>query len=334
MAAIRKTAGCIGRSTLLSAGTALLVLLTSCSSQRTYDRVPTTGRFSGEPRMVALAPNTFFFFQPDHHEKFSFTTHQRNDPALKRQGGRGKYRRKEFRIVPEEMITSGASIPRSLWYAPGFAPFDYTRAALIHDWLFEAHQRYVMAEAAFKAAQSRHDTAAMKRSLADKEAYKQYACLSQEDAADIFAECIKVAMIQSQDIVTALDQFPKRKADPAHPSPEALQELKAALRYNRPNSRTLWAYHYFVSPDAITKTSKRIWEKESRTLETYRFLTDPAVKDVALEKGYLSRWLIEKLEKILKREQNRYKDFQRAEPHVAPLQTAQVEAGLTATVRE
>ena len=36
--------------------------LAGCTMQATYRHAPTTGRFSGEPRMVAIAPNTFFFF--------------------------------------------------------------------------------------------------------------------------------------------------------------------------------------------------------------------------------------------------------------------------------
>jgi hypothetical protein len=210
----------------------LLTLLAGCSAQSTYDRVPTTGRFSGEPRMVALAPNTFFFSQPEDGEKFSFTTHKRGDPRLEVKGGRGQYRWSEFRIEPEEMITNGASIPRNLWYVPGFAPFDFTRAAVIHDWLFEAHHRFIMARAAFVAAQTHHDTKAMKRSSDDIKAYKRYGDLSQEDAADIFAECIKVAMVQSEEINEALKRFP-RSVDPEHPSPEAFKELKASLRYNQ-----------------------------------------------------------------------------------------------------
>jgi hypothetical protein len=306
----------------------LLTLLAGCSAQSTYDRVPTTGRFSGEPRMVALAPNMFFFSQPEDGEKFSFTTHKRGDPRLEVKGGRGQYRWSEFRIEPEEMITNGASIPRNLWYVPGFAPFDFTRAAVIHDWLFEAHHRFIMARAAFVAAQTHHDTKAMKRSSDDIEAYKRYGDLSQEDAADIFAECIKVAMVQSEEINEALKRFP-RSVDPEHPSPEAFKELKAALRYNQKNPRTLWAYHYFVSPDAFIRTSKKLWAEKHCTIETYRFLTSHAVKAVALQKGYLSPWLMKKFVGILEREEDRHKDFQRSRPQIAAMQIPPAETPQT-----
>jgi hypothetical protein len=307
----------------------LLALLAGCSTQNTYDRVPTTGRFSGEPRMVALAPNTFFFSQPEHGEKFSFTTHKRGDRHLEVKAGRGKYRWPEFRIEPEEMITNGASIPRNLWYVPGFAPFDFTRAAVIHDWLFEAHHRYIMANATFEAAKAHHDEGAMKRSSDDIKAYKRYGDLSQEDAADIFAECIRVAMAQSEEIHDALQHYPVRPADPDHPSPEAFRELQSALRYNRPNSRTLWAYHYFVSPDAFIKTSKKLWEEKHCTIETYRFLTSSVVRAVALQKGYVSPWLMKKFAGILKREEDRHKDFQRSRPQIAPPQSPPTQTAQT-----
>ncbi len=319
------------QSILLFFAPLLLALLASCSTQSTYDRVPTTGRFSGEPRMVALAPNTFFFFQPEHGEKFSFTTHKRGDPRLEVKGGRGKYQWPELRIEPEEMITNGASIPRNLWYVPGFAPFDFTRAAVIHDWLFEAHHRYIMAKATFKSAKAHHDEGAMKRSSDDMKAYERYKDLSQEDAADIFAECIRVAMAQSAEIHDALQQYPARPADPDHPSPEAFKELESALRYNRPNSRTLWAYHYFVSPDAFIKTSKKLWEENHSTIETYRFLTSSDVSTVALQKGYVSPWLMKKFVRILKREEDRHKDFQRSQPQIAPPQIPPAQTAPTQT---
>jgi hypothetical protein len=200
---------------------------------------------------------------------------------------------------------------------------------VIHDWLFEAHHRYIMAEATFDAAKAHRDEGAMKRSRDDMKAYKRYGDLSQEDAADIFAECIRVAMAQSDEIHDALRHYPVRPADSDHPSPEAFKELQSALRYNRPNSRTLWAYHYFVSPDAFIKTSKRLWEEKRCTIETYRFLTSSAVSKVALKKGYVSRWLMGKFVGILKREEDRHKDFQHSRPHIAPPQTPPVQTAQT-----
>jgi hypothetical protein len=288
----------------------LLVFFTGCSAQATYNRVPTTGRFSGEPRMVALAPNVFFFFQPKQDEKFAFTTHLPTDPASSEKSGRGKYRWSSFRIEPEEMITDGASIPRNLWYISGFAPFDFTRAAVIHDWLYEAHHRYDMATDALAAAQKRHDVEAINRNRADVEAYKSYAALDQDDAADIFAECIKVTMIQSHDIVEAVDRYSAQQPDPGNASSEPFHQLEGSLRHNQPSPTKLWMYHYFVSRDSIIKASKQHWDEKHATLETYRFLTSDPVKKIALEKGYLSPWLIRRFKAILAREEKRHRDYQ------------------------
>ena len=306
------------RLVLMSLSIVSPVFLTSCSTQSTYNRVPTTGRFSGEPRMVALAPNIFFFFQPKQDEKFAFTTHLPNDAALQEKGGRGRYRWSNFRIEPEEMITDGASVPRYLWYVSGFAPFDFTRAAVIHDWLYEVHHRYWMAADALAAARKRGDVEAINRNRADVEAYKSYAKLDQDDAADIFVECIKVAMMQSRDIVEAFDRFPAQELDQANASSsEPFKELKASLRHNRPNPRKLWMYHYFVSRDSIIKISKKHWDEKHATLETYRFLTSDPVRKIVLEKGYLSPWLVRRFKAILAREEKRHRDYQLSQPQVS-----------------
>jgi hypothetical protein len=287
----------------LAASTACF--LTSCSIQSTYNKVPSTGRFSGEPRMVAIAPNTFFFFQPKEDERFAFTTHKR-DKALSLKGGRGKFRWPEWRIEPGEMITTGASVPRRLWYVPGFSPFDYTRAALIHDWLFEAHHRHARAEVGYKIAKEHRDNAAMERNLADMKIYKDYEHITQNDAADIFAECIKVAMIQSEEI---LSQF-KRNQEQLKTAD--LSDLKQALRNNHKSPKNLWAYHYFVSEDCFVNTSKRVWNNKNSDIEIYKVLASPQVERLAKEKGYLSPWLIRRFRRILKEEEQRRHDYQRA----------------------
>jgi hypothetical protein len=285
------------------------VVLTGCSAVATYQKAPSTGRFSGEPRMVAIAPDTFFFFQPDNAPSFTFTTHKKEDLALSNKRGRGEYRKANWTIRPEEMITNGASVPRKLWYVPGFAAFDFIRAALIHDWLFEAHHRYEIAKTSVEAALLRGDKRAAERNRADMQHYRDYAGIRQEDAADIFAECIKVAMLESKEISDEFQSSP-RKSDLLET--ESGTELKAAFRYNRPSPRTLWAYHYFVSPDCFVKTSKRLWNANHSDLEIYRALTSPKVAHDAETKGYLSPWLIKKFRQILNREELQEEDLRHA----------------------
>ena len=43
-------------------------------------------------------------------------------------------------IVPQEMYTTGGSIPRILWGIPGLSPWGLGPAYIIHDWLFYVHR--------------------------------------------------------------------------------------------------------------------------------------------------------------------------------------------------
>lgn len=300
-------------------GCLALLSLNSCSFKATYDKVPATGRFSGEPRMVSIAPNTFFFFKPKKDEPFTFTTHAEGDPALNRKHGRGKYRKAGWRICPEDMITTGASVPRQLWYVPGFAAFDFTRAALIHDWLFEAHHRYEMAKAGYAAAEKRGDQSAMDRNENDLAEYGAYADLTQNDAADILAECLKATMLETQRITEDFDRLEQRQdnAGQIEHKPATLKGLRAALRYNRPRPSTLWFYHYFVSDDCLTKASTRTWNDHSSDVDIYRVLGSETMANRALERGYLSPWLIRRFQSILSAEKKRHDDYERAKADAA-----------------
>jgi hypothetical protein len=290
------------------------ILLGGCSAQSTFDRTPTTGKFSGEPRMVAIAPNTFFFFQPTNSERFAFTTHK-SDSDLTETRGRGVYKKKDWKIIPQDMITTGASVPRNLWYVPGFSAFDYTRAAVIHDWLYEAHHRYEIAKAGLVAAEVRGDRVEMARHKKDMEAYKDYANVDQDDAADIFAECIKVTMLQSKEVRDALDYLDNKQAGSMSGSERPTANfagLKSALRHNRPSPRTLWLYHYFVSKNCLIGTSRNVWRELNSDMAIYQALSESNVARHAEEKGYLSKWLIKKFENVLTGEKKRHEDHERA----------------------
>ncbi|MEP6671190.1 MAG: DUF1353 domain-containing protein [Chthoniobacter sp.] len=297
--------------TLLPATGLGLLLLAGCSTQATFDKVPQTGRFSGEPRMVAMAPDTFFFFQPKKDPPFAFTTH-RKDEAVPANGGRGQYRLADWKIQPEDIITDGASVPRQLWNVTGFSAFDFTRAALIHDWLYEAHHRYVMAGAAYEAAKLRGNTQAMQRSAEDRRHYEPYKDITQDDAADIFAECVKSAMLESEEIVKEFDLQKKNRSGAAPPESANLTSLKDAFHTNRPSALTLWAYHYFVSSDCLVGASKQAWEERSTDVDIYRVLASKKVAAQAEKNGYLSKWMIHRFRDILKREEERHHDYQQA----------------------
>jgi Protein of unknown function (DUF1353) len=43
-------------------------------------------------------------------------------------------------IVPEDMFTDGASVPRVFWSIPGLSPWALGPAAIVHDWIFLVHR--------------------------------------------------------------------------------------------------------------------------------------------------------------------------------------------------
>jgi hypothetical protein len=94
------------------------------------------GYFTGEPRIIPLGPHLFWFFQPTNpSEQFSFTTFQHSPYGQDTNGDQ------KWTIVPQSMLFDGASVPRFLWHVKSYGPFDFTKSAIIHDWLFEAHHR-------------------------------------------------------------------------------------------------------------------------------------------------------------------------------------------------
>lgn len=53
-------------------------------------------------------------------------------------------------IKPQAMFTDGGSIPRILWSADGFSPFDYLPAYVVHDWLYFQNRCHGKAASYFK----------------------------------------------------------------------------------------------------------------------------------------------------------------------------------------
>ncbi|MBU1565010.1 MAG: DUF1353 domain-containing protein [Proteobacteria bacterium] len=95
----------------------LLLNLTGCG----YFNYQTTekGKFGGDLEVRWVKPNQFIFL-PAQNNPFYF---ERN----------GK------RIQPKAMYTDGGSIPQLIWNVPGYSPWGYAPAYIIHDWIFVAH---------------------------------------------------------------------------------------------------------------------------------------------------------------------------------------------------
>ena len=100
----------------------MLLCATGCASTL-YSRTP-VGDFTGKLTVEWVAPNEFIY-RPDAQNPLRFKP--KDGPEIR----------------PELMYTDGGSIPRLFWSAPGFGPWDFGPAYIIHDWLFEQHHCHV-----------------------------------------------------------------------------------------------------------------------------------------------------------------------------------------------
>ena len=180
------------------------------------------GTFENEVTLVPIAPNLTWFEQAEEeNDRFGFITqtpcHGVDAP---------------WKIVPEDMFFDGASIPRFLWEVDSLGPFDFTLAAVIHDWVFEAHHRAVTIEAArAKIDEALKDGVTLTTesgktlSLSDlrqiqpvfsdlHDRYARYQSITLDDAATIYAECIYREMLKAEAQYAFLKTVEeRRKAD-------------------------------------------------------------------------------------------------------------------------
>ncbi len=98
--------------------------------RRTRDRFINslnTGRFLGHFRLQWIGPD-LFEYAPDPDDPFRYERRDSQGNVIEI-------------IQPEAMTTDGGSIPRLAQSLPGYSPWEYGPAYLIHDWEFEAHDR-------------------------------------------------------------------------------------------------------------------------------------------------------------------------------------------------
>jgi hypothetical protein len=95
-----------------------LFLCTACA-QLAYDRTH-FGEFKGSLDVRWIKPDKFIYI-PSQEDPLRFITSEKRV------------------IAPQKMYTDGGSIPRLFWGVPGYSPWGYAPAYIIHDWLFEAH---------------------------------------------------------------------------------------------------------------------------------------------------------------------------------------------------
>lgn len=258
----------------------LSALITNCS---TYDKTPAGGKFEGEARMVPVTPNTFFFYRPQDRDDVLFAY----IPSAE-----GKYatRFKDGKITPDAMLTTGASVPRALWGYNGLSPFDYTRAALIHDWLFEAHHRYEFGEYLLKSGT---DEAAKRKGERLVREYGPYKSITQDDASEIYAECIRSLMEETDRIQSDLKDLIAR--EPGKLTGPRLQELASSLDSSKKNKFRIWAHHWTTSTRCFIPKAKQMWMAQHDDLGVYEAIAE---SNHAVSSGYMSAWLQKKFRAI------------------------------------
>ena len=102
-------------------GAGVITKFMPLSSKLKYNDIP-TGTFTGSLVVEWHGPQKYVFFQHTSDETpFSFIR------------ANGEV------IQPERMITDAGSIPRILWTIPGFSPWEYGPAYIVHDWEFRLH---------------------------------------------------------------------------------------------------------------------------------------------------------------------------------------------------
>jgi hypothetical protein len=124
-----------------------MMAFSSSCSRFAYDQIQ-PGKFEGKLTIRWVEPDRFVYI-PDRLDPLSFTTPGRPP------------------IVAGIMSTDGGSIPRLFWGVPGYSPWGYAPAYIIHDWLFLAHHC----------------------------AFPEYQTIEFEDSAQILAEGIKTLMV-------------------------------------------------------------------------------------------------------------------------------------------
>lgn len=244
--------------------------------------------------MVPVTPNNFFFYRPkDKHDVLFGYELSSENPVLDSTGRPLRDRFPGGVIRPEAMFTSGASVPRFLWSMGGLSPFDYTRAALIHDWLYEAHHRYEIGTYLMKENEGKPEMrAAYEKGRRLVNAYQAYSDITQDQAADVYAECIKTIMEQSHKI----DQMIKADmaANGNQLTESRMKEFRESLQDARPDSSRLWKHWWFTKDNGVVGTAKSKWLAKHDDLGVYERLSS----DVAVKEGFMSAWLQRRFKEV------------------------------------
>lgn len=112
--------------------TALLAISACSGVDYQQEKTKRPGKFSGEVMVFWLAEGD----QTRGDGKFIFVPLRNHPLTLDWTDGAGKQRH----TTPGIMYTDGGSIPRIVQAFPGFSPWGFAPAYMVHDWVFGAHQ--------------------------------------------------------------------------------------------------------------------------------------------------------------------------------------------------
>lgn len=280
------------------------------------------GYFTGEPRLEFIAPNLLWFYQPeDPKQRFSFTSRLHTP-----------YGDKEWRIEPGSMFFDGASVPRWLWEAEGFGPFDFTKSAIIHDWLFEAHHLHEIYMAAISSAKTPDEIAAFTKmrdryaaygsNANDKAIPATHEGMGVRDAALIMAECMRREMEMTGRKADFVNETIQRVSTPSaleKPTTQlvngntikGLEEIKGALAIGKKQPHVLGFYRKaletFIADSVYNpKTKSDSLEGDSAhasTLTTVRALRTNPNGAKLVEEKIISTWLAKQFDSLERADQ-------------------------------
>lgn len=248
--------------------------------------------FKGTARLDHVSGSLFFF---DHDPAAPFSC------TLKRQKNGSSA---DWTIRPQPFLTDGASVPRAFWCLSGFGPFDFTKSAIIHDWLFEAHHRWCVA---FHANDTRQMlryrdyadptlTAQLPANLRD-----QMWPLSIVEASDIIAECIESEGRLNSDVIKDTTAMNADQTIAEGLRSKLSSIVRATVAPARLTVGTSRQYHWATrSSDA-----RRLWNADATgrpehasSAQLIRQLDSgpsPTLLDQALNDGSLSPSLVKRL---------------------------------------
>jgi hypothetical protein len=264
--------------------------LKNVSTDQRYAQKP----FSGDVKLHHISSSLYFFDQ------------QNGDPLTFRAQRTfvGRDNPEMWTITPESFFTTGSSVPRFLWNTSGFGPMDFAKAAMIHDWLFEAHHRWCAFHKLGNAeGMEKYADYADPDLIADlpEKLRAKMRPLSIEEAADIMVQCMDWELQQCK---LMSENLKKQIADINDPiQKDGLAKIVDGLDVLRHGNRVLGQYHW-----AIRVPARKYWRADgfnSSMSDTIAKLKDNGSLDLAIGKGVISPTLSKTIAAVASRAADR-----------------------------